>query len=254
MVRDKLRDRDYFDQGVAFKQAVIDEDRLTLAAVLRPDGQAGCAADLWSYAIKLVIQRYSRGDAPKDMQASMVQMLDMLVLKQSTLANPRLDDKDRAMYGRLDLPTLYESLTLLAFHVALRVPATDLRRAIELIGHPGEDALLDHVTIACGGASRASAAKCKFPRVHAGLIEVIVASPDQRVAKLKTFVESWYKRISSIHWHDNHNAAEGAYFGYWCFEAALVAMVFNVDDRAVLDHPHYPGDLTRHYRDHAVLA
>jgi hypothetical protein len=247
MIRDRFRDQEYFDRGIAFKQAAIDEDRSTLAAIALPDRQAGCATDMWTYSTKLVIQRYSRGDPPGDLQVSVEQMLDLLALRQATLANPRLDEKDRAMYGRLDLATLYESLTFLAFLVALRAPATDLRRAVELIRHPGEDAVLDHVASACG-ASRTPAAQCKFPRVYAGLAEVIVASPDQRAAKLRKFVESWYKRISPIYWHDNHRAAEGAYFGYWCFEAALVAMVFDIDDRELLNHAHYPGDLTQHYR------
>ena len=112
------------------------------------------------------------------------------------------------------------------------------------VGRPTSTILV----IACSGASRAPAEECKFPKVYSGLAEVIVAPPDQRPAKLKKFVEQWYQRISPIYWHESHQAAEGAYFGYWCFEAALVSMVFDIDDRELLNHPHYPGDLTQHYR------
>ena len=247
MNRDFRRDRDCFDRGIAFKQTVIDDDRPALATIARHEGRIGSASDLWTYSTTLVIQRYSRGDAPGEMRASVAQMLDMLEVMQSTLSSVELADDVRAMYSRFDLTIVYESLTLLAFLVALRMPETDLRRAIELIGHPGEDAVLDRVAIA-HGAARSPADQCKFPKVHAGLAEVIVAPPDQRAAKLKKFVEGWYKRIKPIYWHDNHNGGEGAYFGYWCFEAALVAMVFDVDDQAVLDHPNYPGDLTRYHR------
>jgi len=248
MIRDALRDQDYFDRGISFKQQVIDKTEPTLAAIARHEGRIGRAIDLCRYATKLVIQRYSRGDAPHELGTSVTQMLEILALKQSTLATVQLTDKVREMYTRLDLARLYDGLTLLAFIVALRMPATDLRRAIELIGHHGEDSVLDRIGIACSGASRAPAEECKFPKVYSGLAEVIVAPPDQRPAKLKKFVEQWYQRISPIYWHESHQAAEGAYFGYWCFEAALVSMVFDIDDRELLNHPHYPGDLTQHYR------
>jgi hypothetical protein len=112
MIRDRFRDQDYFDRGIAFKQAAIDKRRSNFAGIALPDRQTGCATDMWTYSTKLVIQRYSRGDPPRDLQVSVEQMRDLLALRQATLANPRLDEKDRAMYGRLDLATLYESLTL----------------------------------------------------------------------------------------------------------------------------------------------
>jgi hypothetical protein len=32
------------------------------------------------------------------------------------------------------------------------------------------------------------------------------------------------------------------------FEAALVAMLLDIDDSAIADHIHYPADLVKHYR------
>ena len=248
MIRDALRGPNYFDRGIAFKQQVIDKEGPTIAAIAGHEGRIGRAIDLYKYATKLVIQRYSRGDALPDLRPSVVQILELLAVKQSTLATVQLTDKVREMYSRLDLARLYDALTLLAFMAALRMPATDLRRAVELIGHPGEDFALDRVAIECGDVLRTPAERCKFPKVYGGLAEIITASPDQRPAKLARLVKHRYQRTAPISWHDSHQAGEGAYFGYWCFEAALVAIVFNVDDRAVLDHPHYPGDLTRYYR------
>src|SRR5690606_36020571 len=108
--------------------------------------------------------------------------------------------------------------------------------------------VLDHVALALGDTSRKPAPQSKFAKIYGGLTEVITSPPEQRSPRLKKFVESWYKKMNPIYWHNSHQDAEGAYFGYWCFEAALVAMLFGVDDTAVLDHPNYPGDLTRHYR------
>jgi hypothetical protein len=90
----------------------------------------------------------------------------------------------------------------------------------------------------------------KFPKVYAGLADVIAAPADQRASKLHAFVSGWYRHMKPIYWHDNHLATD-AYFGYWCFEAALVAMVFSIDDATLHDHPHYPTDLTRHHGETA---
>jgi hypothetical protein len=178
-------------------------------------------------------------------------MLELLALKQATATSPQLPEKLRPMYARLDLGMLYDAFTLLAFVVALRMPADDLGKALQLIGHPGEDRILDQIAEACGEPSRVIAIQTAFPKVYGGLADVIAAPADPRATKLHAFVGAWYRRMKPIYWHDNHLAAEGAYFGYWCFEAALVAMVFSIDDAALHDHPHYPTDLTRHHRESA---
>jgi len=67
-------------------------------------------------------------------------------------------------------------------------------------------------------------------------------------AMLKTYVENWYKKhMKDMSWHGNHKGE--AYVGYWCFEGALVAMLWNIDDTAVATHKHYPVDLVRYYRE-----
>lgn len=248
MLRDTLRSVEYFESGIAFKQKAIYEDRLSIAGLPRPDGRAGRASDTWDYSVKLVIQRFSRGDALGELRYDVLQMIDLLALKQATATSPELPDHLRPMYTRLDLGMLYDSLTLLTFVVALRLPVADLCRSLALIGHAGEDVVLDHVARACGEAFREISAKPKFPKVYSGLADVVTSPPAERAAKLKHFVEVWYRKMKPIYWHDNHLAAEGAYFGYWCFEAALVSMVFSIDDSAFIDHPNYPGDLTRHYQ------
>ena len=229
----------------------IDEDRPTIARLPRPEGQAGRASDVWDYSVKRVIQRFSRGDAIADLRPDVARMLELLALKQATATSPQLPEKLRPMYTRLDLGVLYDTFTLLAFVVALRMPADDLDKALSLIGHPGEDRVLDLVAKACCEPMRVIAIQPKFPKVHAGLADVIAAPADHRASKLHAFVRGWYRQMKPIYWHDNHLAATDTYFGYWCFEAALVAMVFSIDDAALHDHPHYPIDLTRHHSETA---
>jgi hypothetical protein len=101
-----------------------------------------------------------------------------------------------------------------------------------------------------GEQQRPVAAAAKFSKEYKALVAVIDASPETRPALLKTYVENWYKkhmRGSALHGTDKSEA----YVGYWSFEAALVAMLWGIDDSAFADHPHYPVDLVRHYRAQA---
>jgi len=249
MIRDKLFDVAYFDRWIDFVQTTgINPRKSSIVSLPRPEGRIGRATDLWVDSVQLVIMRYSRGDSIPDMKESVMQMAELLELKQTILANVQLEKEVRNMYERLDLGTLYEYLTLLSFVVSLRVPAKIMHQTLELIGHKGEDALLDRIAYGFGDKTRGMAPHSTFPKIYDPLLEVIAAPPEQRPDKLKRYVDGWYKKMKPIYWHDNHKGAEGAYFGYWCFEAALVAMLWKIDDSTFAEHPHYPVDLVRHYR------
>ena len=255
MARDKLFDVAYFDKWINFVQTEgINPRKNSIASLPRPEGRVGRATDLWVDSVQVAIMSFSRGDSISSLKQGVIQMAELLVLKQKTLASEQLEKDVRNMYERLDLGTLYEYLTLLSFIVSLRMPASILHQTIELIGHKGEDALLDRVAYGFGDKTRSVALHSKFPKIYDPLVEVIAAPAEQRTAKLQRFVESWYKKMKPIYWHDNHKGEEGAYFGYWCFEATLVAMLWDIDDSAVADHPHYPVDLVRHYRTQTPQA
>ena len=249
VVRDMFFDKSYFDKWVAFEQvSAIDPLKSTIFTLPRHEGRAQGTSDLCSSATRLAIMRYSRGDPIGQMIDSSRQMVDMLALKHEIMASIVIEPNVRHMWTRLDLSTLYENLTCLAFIVAQRFSPADQLQALALIGHAGEDSLLDHIAVLMGVVGRDMASQSKYPPVYDALLAVTMAAPDKRAALLKKYVDSWHRRMKPIYWHQSHKGSEGAYFGYWCFEAALVAMLLNIDDSALQDHSNYPSDLVKHYR------
>ncbi len=248
MLRDTLREKKYFDEGIAFDQGVIDKDLASLHELPKPAGKAGRTNRLIRQATQILIQRYGRGDALVDLRSSIEQILNLMEINQNLLASIELDKNVRDMYTNLDLGTLYNAFVCLACMKALRLPQHDIHEALNLIAHPGEDALLDQIAVALGSEGRSIAADSKYPKIYSSLLDIISADEAARPALLKKYVTAWYKKMKPIYWYDAHNAAEGAYFGYWCFEAALVAMLWAIDDSQLQDHPNYPSDLVRHYR------
>jgi hypothetical protein len=206
------------------------------------------ASDLYAKAVKLIILRYSRGDAIIEMRPAVEQIIEMLQLYRRTLASVELEKDVRQMNERLDLYRLQQAFALLAFLVSLRSSTEDIQHALTLIGHAGEDTLLDRVARHFGDTKRPVSEHSKFPKMYDALATVIDAPSEKQPELLKKYVAGWYKSMKPATWYDNHKAAVGAYYGYWCFEAALVAMLWNIDDSALAQHENYPYDLVRYYR------
>ena len=249
-MRDTIQSKDYFDKGIAFKQKTIERHKSTLNDLPLHSGRASQLFSLCERSVMLCTQRYSRGDALADMEPSIRQMLQLFQLRSLTMPTLDLEPKEREMWGNLTLSELYDTLTCLAFAVSQRYPAESYHKLFQFIGHAGKDGLLDRIAVQMGEQNRPVAAVSKFTKEYNALVAVIDAPAEARPALLKTYVENWYKKhMRGSALYGTHKSE--AYVGYWCFEAALVAMLWKIDDSTFAEHPHYPVDLVRHYRTQA---
>jgi len=249
-MRDTIQNKDYFDKGIAFKQKTIDRDKNAVNEIPLHSGRAMELFSLCERSAALCSQRYSRGDALGDMEPSIRQMLQLFQLRSLTLPTLELEPKTREMWSNLTLSELYDTLTCLAFAVSQRYPAESYHKLFQFIGHAGKDGLLDRIAVQMGEKQRPVAAAAKFAKEYNALVAVVDAPAEARPALLKTYVENWYKKhMRGSALYGTHKSE--AYDGYWCFEAALVAMLWKIDDSDFAEHPHYPVDLVRHYRTQA---
>lgn len=246
-MRDTVQTREYFDKGIAFKQMCINEDKDTVNDIKRHEGRARQVHSLRERASMLVQQRYSRGDDLNEMVASVTQMAMMFRLKAQTMPTlTELTPAEKAMWANLGLSKLFDCLWCLSFLVGLGYSKAQILETLDWIGHAGEDGLLDRIAVLLGDKDRPVMAHSKFEPEFESLIEVIDAPAEHRATLLTKYVTTWYKRMKRASWHNTHKGE--AYCGYWCFEAALVAMLLDIDDSAIVDHIHYPVDLVKHYR------
>ena len=85
------------------------------------------------------------------------------------------------------------------------------------------------------------------------LAKVTVAAPEEQPALMKEFLDNWYKNMKPCYWYGTHTDKQGSsYFGYWAFEAALVTVLWDIDDASYRDHLVYPKDLADWARTHFV--
>ena len=89
------------------------------------------------------------------------------------------------------------------------------------------------------------------------LIDVTLGdTPEESIEFMQSYLKNWYKYMKGCGWYDSHKnqgPEGGGYFGYWAWEAAAVAYLYDLDDTSFRDHLVYPKDLVAFARQHAPL-
>ena len=250
IVRDINKDKVYFSKRIEIREKyAVEMGNDYIKSVYRDEGRAGAAYGLLKNLIELIILKYGQGDSIESIRADLWRWVAAKEF-QAQINNdlPANKKNIRDMYEQVVLTTIYDALTIFAFAAALRLNATEMTRVINAIRHSGEDALIDEAARALGDVNRPIAGACKFPKVYTPLLEVWRSPVEQRAEKLQTFGQQWKRKISPIYWSNSLEGAEGAYFGYWCFDIALAAMVLKIDDQGLRGNPYYPADLVDYAR------
>jgi hypothetical protein len=109
----------------------------------------------------------------------------------------------------------------------------------------GRDTIFERIVEKLTGDTQDPGRYALHPDAYRPLGRAILAEdPAERPALVKEFVENWYKNMKPCYWYGTHTDKEGSsYFGYWCFEAALVTYLWDIDDTSYRDHLVYPKDL-----------
>ena len=115
----------------------------------------------------------------------------------------------------------------------------------------GRDGLFEAVVEKLTGKKEPVERVLLHPAAYRPLAKAAAPDAQDRPALVKEFLDGWYKNMKDCYWHGTHTDKEGSsYFGYWAFEAALVTVLWNIDDSGYRDHLVYPKDLTDWAREH----
>lgn len=142
-------------------------------------------------------------------------------------------------------PNYQLALTALAIFTGLRRSQEELHQLLECTGAPGRDMLFDRVVQQIA-PSRVVGTTLRHPH-YRWLIDAMDAVPTARPALVRKFLDGWLKKIYLV---DIGFATHGgdAYDGYWSYEAAMVVMLWEIDDSDFREHPCYPDALVDYYR------
>ena len=157
MIRDKNKDKAYFDEHIALNDAAIAK-RLDVETFPNVKGRVGRAYTLVHDAFIGCIYRFSRGDSLEDIRQHVFLWMQTKEIQQRVIANtPAEFKKICEQYTRITLDTVYDALTMMAFSAALRFTPEETHRLLSAIGHAGKDALIDETARALGDVNRPAA-------------------------------------------------------------------------------------------------
>lgn len=248
MLRDKLKNEAYYNDRISFKTECIQEDVEEIkfddtdSIVIKMKG----AFRLVSDSMYLLHQKYSRGDDLAQFKPLLNNTLEYRQWQKhyADLLPPK-EQKNRIGWEEIREDYLENFLKWLSFAYCLDMGQDYYQKMLNLIANQGLDALFDKIAVAMGDTNREVAESILFKKRFGKLYKVVEGSPEQRPALVKAYLDAWYKLEGSP---DYHLMDTDAYIGYWCWEAALVVKLYNIEDSSFIDHEYYPKDLV-HWQD-----
>ncbi|OZS41469.1 PoNe immunity protein domain-containing protein [Photobacterium sanguinicancri] len=243
MLRDKLRDKAYFDDRVDFRLECIEEyiDDLNTRKSLSIESKMKFSFRIVDYVVSLMHQKYSRGDDLVEFKAHLETALEYRGWQKNYAdALPRKEQKDRIGWEEIREDYLENWLDWLSFAYCLEMGEEYYQQVFDLMANQGLDALFDKIAVEMGDSSRKVSDTLLFKKRFKKLYTVIEAEPEQRPKLMLAYLNAWYKLIESP---DYHLMDTDAYIGYWCWESALIVKLYDIDDSSFIDNEYYPKDL-----------
>jgi len=244
-MRDKLKPQDYWAAYIPDHRDFIEEireDFLTEGQSF--DQKVGDIYDLQRHSYQFTSALYSSGHEIDDVaNAARDAILDAYPQFISVCReHPERSKVDYA--GGWDDRYKYLSLAIL-----LNLSPDESRPLIDALDFWEEpDKGMELMIAYLGhGEGRAPTNALLWPEAYEELFYAMSPETDDfaRQGYLTRFLKGWLKemRSSTDPAYNNHNNKHNIYFGYWCWEAAAVAVMMDIDDATFRDHEHYPKDL-----------
>jgi hypothetical protein len=189
---------------------------------------------------------YSLGDLKVDTQESLKWLLEME--RRGNQLELREDKVYFAQKRDLTLNNYYFYLYWLTFAKAVDLDLSLVKEAISIMAQVGVDRLFDLIMVQLGDKNRKIGEKVRHPKIFKKLLSVVEA-PEARATRT---YEGYISMVGMLRpfkagLNDNHakDSRISTTRGYWCYEAALVVMLWNIDDSSFRNNPYYPKDLVR---------
>lgn len=215
-MRDKRKDQKYFEAFISFQRTRIEQKESKLKECKDAGKAARINMSLLKYKIDLLIAEFSYG-------AKETELKDFLESAAKTAGGIKNVD--------------YESLLVIFSLAVLMKDSKDIAAVIENNSVVIEkDKLLFCLEQKILNDDAVWEGKLTYPSVFGELNSI----KDNSETTIQVYLENWYENHKSFSWYDSHNKTTDTYVGYWSFEAAALAQIFQVNDSSFRQNPYYP--------------
>lgn len=194
---------------------------------------------------KLMTAKYSAGYPIGELKDNAAQAINWLI---KNIEHP---EHDKFYFD--DLEDYLNLLQLLSFGVIFNLDKAIIKKLLNLFeadDQKAEDGLLDKLT-SFVQPDRKQGNKLQHPKAYQPLFDAVNASKDEQPKLMQKFLKGWYKSMRKCGWHDVHlGVGKDGFPGYWCWEAAMATLLYDMDDSSYRDMPFYPKDMVDYARQH----
>jgi Domain of unknown function (DUF1911)/Domain of unknown function (DUF1910) len=237
-MRDKVKTFSYFTNEIAEMEELIRETETEiLEGTIDPERLESVKRFIFSMYIHLGISKYSCGMPISSIATD--------IRKSISMAEECWHYPDAQLQSEYSLDWYSKMVWMLSLANLLKFSENDIIPLLAILDKAKtQDWLLEYLVSKISLGRRATN-NLEFPKIYASLKAASEeTNPIESSRLMKRFLEKeWYKGYKDAYWHDNHKSKHGAYFGYWCFEAAAVVNISRIEDHDFEKNKFYPKDM-----------
>jgi len=257
MIRDTVKDINYFDEVIKRDIERLDKRRKKIKAnMIKPERVKIVKAGMSGTYKNLIISKYSRGDdmSSQDVLADYANAIELMDETWSPKAWNMVFNTSKKEIITLNQYTFSGFLDfsrMLSLAVLLDVSKEYILKLVKFVdGDEVKDFFLEfligHLMPERKAITDESYAEFFHVNERYGILKEIITLNDKLEAqeKLKYFLEKkWYASFKGTPLYNQHNNPHNLYVGYWCFQAAVITKIMDLDDSSYRDNQYYPKDL-----------
>lgn len=220
-MRDTRKTEAYFDDYIAYEKERIQKKTEKLTQCDDEAKAQRISSSLFLYQMNLLIASFSKG---ADETALTVLFQDCCHTAQRMTVLPYED-----------------ALRMASFSVLLKCP-TEFQKVAEQCSEVfEEDRLLKGLCSFAVSGKAVWEGEYRFPSIYAGMEDVLTAQEKQEKEKaLLCYLSGWYGRNKESAWYGTLNSANDVYYGYWSFESAAIAAIYELNQKYLAQNEYFP--------------
>jgi hypothetical protein len=236
MIRDSRKNKEYFDKWIDYDLERLASMRKAIDAFPQELNSRHLTYlhNFTNKHLQILVYRFSRGDGLQDFERDIDAALNAFSMFSSA-RNATEEVKDAYP---MDIDRSQQALWLAYFAIVAYERGSKLKSSIQqLLLTP--DMLLNEVSEYVLGQKVLAESACVLQKLHEPLLNFCkLREIDGN--KMIRFLATWYEKCDSSYWHETHDGEDRGYFGYWCFEAALVSRALGYAEDSFCSSIYYP--------------
>lgn len=248
-MRDRIKDKDYFDERINNLYGSCNKYLAWIAngEIVKERINSVKQTTVWNY-IQIVSCKYSANYPIVDLRPDLFKAIDFCYESWDGFWKVYYKGK---YLNQLTLDAYDQMLWMLSLGYLLDISNDFFQKLVAVIDRYQVKDFLFEFIIRAKIKDRQSITEESYqrffgiPDTFSTLRQAITENDKQKAeALVKQFItKEWYKKHKDAGWRNSHKSIHDTYSGYWCFEAAAIVKIMELDDSSFRDSQYYPKDL-----------